>query len=233
MLIADWVADIFHKNSIKKIFLYPGGTIAPLINACLKMGIQIECFKSEQGAGYAALAYARVTGKTQVVMVTSGPGVTNVITPLADAFYDSTPIIFITGQIGTKDLKSRSAVRQRGFQETPTVDLTRSLSKKASCMLSMDDVFREVPEAFHLTVSDRKGPVVIDFPMDIQRLEFISKDLTAAVVPNLNSTEKLSIPSDSQIVSQVAAAAAKAKRPILLLGHGALSAGIYKETLNK
>lgn len=227
MLIADWVADIFHKNSIKKIFLYPGGTIAPLINACLKMGIQIECFKSEQGAGYAALAYARVTGKTQVVMVTSGPGVTNVITPLADAFYDSTPIIFITGQIGTKDLKSRSAVRQRGFQETPTVDLTRSLSKKASCMLSMDDVFREVPEAFRLTVSDRKGPVVIDFPMDIQRLEFISKDLTAAVVPNLNSTEKQSIPSDSLIVSQVAAAAAKAKRPILLLGHGALSAGIY------
>lgn len=227
MLIADWVADIFHKNSIKKIFLYPGGTIAPLINACLKMGIQIECFKSEQGAGYAALAYARVTGKTQVVMVTSGPGVTNVITPLADAFYDSTPIIFITGQIGTKDLKSRSAVRQRGFQETPTVDLTRPLSKKASCMLSMDDVFREVPEAFHLTVSDRKGPVVIDFPMDIQRLEFISKDLAATVVPNLISSEKQLIPSDSLIVSEVAAAAAKAKRPILLLGHGALSAGIY------
>ena len=100
MFVADWVADVFRKNAIDRVFLFPGGTIAPLINACLKLGIRYECFKNEQGAGYAALAYARLTGRPQVVMVTSGPGVTNVVTPLADAFYDSTPLILVTGQIG-------------------------------------------------------------------------------------------------------------------------------------
>jgi acetolactate synthase-1/2/3 large subunit len=163
MFVADWVAEAFRKNAIERIFLFPGGTIVPLINACLKIGIQVECFKSEQGAGYAALAYARVTGKPQVVLVTSGPGVTNVITPLADAFYDSTPLILVTGQIGTVDLKTRKTVRQRGFQETPTVELTSQISKRASCMLSLEDVFREIPEAFRLTVTNRKGPVVIDY----------------------------------------------------------------------
>jgi acetolactate synthase-1/2/3 large subunit len=81
MFVADWVAEVFRNNSVERVFLYLGGTIAPLINACIKQDIQIECFKSEQGAGYAALAYARITGRPQVVMVTSGPGVTNHLKP--------------------------------------------------------------------------------------------------------------------------------------------------------
>lgn len=229
MLLADWVAEVFQKNAIEKIFLYPGGTIAPLINACLKIGIHVECFKSEQGAGYAALAYARVTGKPQVVMVTSGPGVTNVITPLADAFYDSTPLILITGQIGTGDLKIRKPVRQRGFQETPTVAMTMPISKRATCMLSLEDVFREVPDAFRLSVAERKGPVVIDFPMDMQRLEIKDKELVTAAA-------LISIRTDGQpenlrhlTMSEIAVFAAQAKRPVLLLGHGALSASAYDQ----
>ena len=122
MLVVDFVANVLINNSIKTVFMYPGGTIAPLVNACLAVGIKVECFKSEQGAGYAALAYARLTGQPQVVMVTSGPGVTNVLSCLADAYYDSTPLILIAGQIGTGDLKVRRAVRQRGFQEAPTVE---------------------------------------------------------------------------------------------------------------
>ena len=115
--ISDWVADRFIENGIDRVFVYPGGTIAPLVNACIRRNIIIENFKNEQGAGYAALAFSRLTGKPQVVMVTSGPGVTNVLTPLADAYYDSTPLIVITGQVGTPDLNSRHGVRQRGFQE--------------------------------------------------------------------------------------------------------------------
>ncbi|MBT7899817.1 MAG: thiamine pyrophosphate-binding protein, partial [Candidatus Marinimicrobia bacterium] len=118
--IADWVAVYLRNKGIDRVFVYPGGTIAPLVNAFIDKGISIDVFKSEQGAGYAALAYARITGQTQVVMVTSGPGVTNVISPLADAYYDSTPLLLITGQIGTADLTTRKDVRQRGFQETPT-----------------------------------------------------------------------------------------------------------------
>jgi acetolactate synthase-1/2/3 large subunit len=231
MFVADWVADIFRKHAIERVFLYPGGTVAPLINACLKAGIRIECFKSEQGAGYAALAYARVTGKPQVFMVTSGPGVTNAITPLADAFYDSTPLILITGQIGTGDLKARKQVRQRGFQETPTVDITRPVSKKAVCMLSLGDIFRELPEAFHLTMADRKGPVVIDFPMDMQRLEIKDEELATAADIKSSNTEGKSRTLDPLVISDVASAAAEAKRPVLLLGHGALSAGAYDQYL--
>ena len=116
--IADWVAYKFVLEGIDRVFVYPGGTIAPLINACIKFNIKIECLNNEQGSGYAALAYSRINHRPQVVMVTSGPGVTNVISPLADAYYDSSPLIVITGQIGTGDLTNRLEVRQRGFQET-------------------------------------------------------------------------------------------------------------------
>jgi len=139
--IADWIAVYLRTKGVERVFVYPGGTIAPLVNALIDKGILIDVFKSEQGAGYAALAYARITGKTQVVMVTSGPGVTNVMSPLADAYYDSTPLLVITGQIGTTDLTSRKNVRQRGFQETPTVDIVKPLSKFATCLLSVDSVF--------------------------------------------------------------------------------------------
>ena len=117
MLISDYFANTLIEEGIDKVYLYPGGTIAPLVTSCLKNNIKIEIFKNEQGAAYAALANARLTGRPQVVMVTSGPGVTNTISPIADAFYDSTPLVIVTGQIGSKDLISRSSVRQRGFQE--------------------------------------------------------------------------------------------------------------------
>ena len=126
------IQELFEKD-IDKVYLYPGGTIAPLVSACLKKNIKIEIFKNEQGAGYAALANARLTGKAQVVMVTSGPGVTNTISPIADAYYDSTPIIFVTGQVGTADLLSRNSVRQRGFQEVPTTKITSAISKRSLC----------------------------------------------------------------------------------------------------
>lgn len=227
MLVADWVAEVFLKNRIDRIFLYPGGTIAPLINACLKVGIKVECFKNEQGAAYAALAYGRMTGRPQVVMVTSGPGVTNAITPLADGYYDSTPLVLVTGQIGTPDLSSRTAVRQRGFQETPTVAITRPISKRSSCMLSVEDVFREVPNAFDLAVAERRGPVVIDFPMDMQRREIAEAELPSVQVSASVAETKKSL--NVVAVDEICAAAASAYRPVVLLGQGALSDGLFEE----
>ena len=121
MNVAEKFVEILKKNQIQDVFIYPGGTIAPIINACEKLRIKIQNFKSEQGAGYAAIGAYKTTKKPQVLMVTSGPGVTNALTPLADAFYDSIPLILITGQIGTKDLQARKFVRQRGFQEVPKI----------------------------------------------------------------------------------------------------------------
>lgn len=232
MVLADWVAKLFHQNAIERIFLYPGGTIAPLIHACLKIGIRVECFKSEQGAGYAALAYARITGKPQVVLVTSGPGVTNVISCLADAYYDSTPLILVTGQIGTSDLKIRQKVRQRGFQETPTVGLTNPISKKASCLMSQEDAFCEIPNAFRLTMEGRKGPVVIDFPMDMQRSELKAENIPSEVLPDTAIANTCAETSTLPLIAEVAAAMTEARRPVLLLGQGALNAGAYSQYID-
>lgn len=229
MLISDWVAEFFREKAIDRIFLYPGGTIVPLINACLKAGIRIECFKNEQGAGYAALAFARVTGKPQVVMVTSGPGVTNAISPLADAYYDSTPLLLVTGQIGTADLKVRKSVRQRGFQEVPTTDIARPISKRAVCLLTANDVFREVPEAFRIAMDGRRGPVVIDFPMDMQRKELTSEETPSAKSEGPVAAKNSPPALNDAVVREIAAAAAAAKRPVLLFGQGALSAGRFNQ----
>ncbi len=223
--IADWVAYKFVLEGIDRVFVYPGGTIAPLINACIKFNIKIECLNNEQGSGYAALAYSRINNRPQVVMVTSGPGVTNVISPLADAYYDSSPLIVITGQIGTGDLTSRLEVRQRGFQETPTVDITKSIAKRAVCLLTKDEVFSEVPLAFDLAMEGRMGPCVLDFPMDIQRTEIDSFDPPKSRELNVSGHQGN---GKVMIKDEILDAISNASKPVILLGHGSLSVTKYK-----
>lgn len=230
MTVADYVARCFINNSIEKIFLYPGGTIAPIINSCIAAGIEIECFKSEQGAGYAALAYARVTGRPQVLLVTSGPGLTNSLSCLADAFYDSTPLVLIAGQISTADLSTRKSVRQRGFQETPTVELTRPISKKSTCIMSVDQAINEIPSAFIESLSPRRGPVVIDFPMDIQRKVIEKACAEKEILSSITAKSSLNVAAHNLIDMEDAVRhAGDAKRPIILLGQGALLAGCFEK----
>jgi acetolactate synthase-1/2/3 large subunit len=228
LTVASWTAAQFRAQGITRIFMYPGGTIAPLVNACLAEGIQVERFASEQGAGYAALAQARLTNQPQVFMVTSGPGLTNAISPLADAYYDSLPLILVAGQIGTKDLSSRSSVRQRGFQEVPTVELTRPIAKHAVCLDSVQKVFEELPNAFGLASQGRMGPVVLDFPMDIQRTQLAAypDDSNSEPHPLAVSAQASKFP-DSTKLADLASALSFAKRPVILLGQGAHFAGAY------
>jgi len=223
--VANWIASQFSKRGMERVFVYPGGTIAPLIHACAAEGIAIECFKNEQGAGYAALAHARLSGKPAVLMVTSGPGVTNAMTPLADAFYDSTPLILITGQIGTADFTVRRGVRQRGFQETPTIEITRPLSKRSVCLLSAEAAFTEIPEAFRLAMSGRPGPCVIDCPMDIQRRELDEVEISSS--HSAPKDEAVNHQLDQAVIAEIAQAGAIARRPVLLLGQGVLMSGTH------
>ncbi|MDG1891997.1 MAG: thiamine pyrophosphate-binding protein [Verrucomicrobiota bacterium] len=226
--VADQTCDMLRRLGIERVYIYPGGTIVPLINGCIKYGIKIETFKSEQGAGYAALARARLTGKPQVVMVTSGPGVTNILTPLADAFYDSTPLVLICGQISTKDLNERLKVRQRGFQEVPTTRITEPLSKQSKCFLTIEDVVKQIPEAFDHTLSGRKGPVVLDFPMDLQ-LQQVSVveqgEISIELFPEIQLPEK-------GLIEEVFEHAITAKRAVILLGQGALQTAAFQEYLD-
>lgn len=227
VLVADLFISHLKGIGLDRVFVYPGGTIAPLVNACLEAKIKVEVFKSEQGAVYAALAVARVNGRPQVAMVTSGPGVTNAITPLADAFYDSTPLLLVTGQISTSDLFGpRVGVRQRGFQETPTVELVRPISKRAVCFRTPQDCHELTSELIQLTTSGRHGPVVIDFPMDVQRNELPSNIVCSGAFSTLEPSPKICDASfDSSILNEIADCCLSALRPVLLLGQGAVKSG--------
>src|SRR3982751_1554178 len=167
---ADLVLDAFLRHQVKHVFIFPGGTIAPILDRIEKRStIEIVCPRTEQGAGYAALAYARVTGQTAVFMVTSGPGVTNAVTPVADAYYDNIPLVVITGQVGTGDMRGDLPVRQRGFQEVDTIDLMRPITKAVFQVKDIRDLSDVMEQAFFLAGSGRPGPVVVDLPMNVQR----------------------------------------------------------------
>jgi len=167
---ADIVVDALVRHGVKHVFIFPGGTIAPTLDSIEKRtNIEIICPRTEQGAGFAAISYARLTGKPAMFMVTSGPGVTNAVTPIADAYYDNVPMVVITGQVGTGDMRGDLPIKQRGFQEVDTVDLLRPITKKSFLVKDAACLPAIMEEAFFLAGSGRQGPVVIDLPMNIQR----------------------------------------------------------------
>src|ERR1700743_2084908 len=167
---ADLVLEAFLRHQVRHVFIFPGGTIAPILDRIEKRSkIEILCPRTEQGAGYAALGYARMTGETAVFMVTSGPGVPNAVTPIADAYYDNIPMVVITGQVGTADMRGDLPIKQRGFQEVDTVDLMKPIAKAAFCVKDICDLPRVMEEAFFLARAGRQGPVVVDLPMNVQR----------------------------------------------------------------
>ena len=171
MTASSAVADLLLQRGIRHVWCFPGGTISPLLDAIDRAGIRVLVARSEAGAGHAAQGAYRVSGRPQVVLVTSGPGVSNAITPLADAYYDSDAVVFLMGQVPTGQMRGGRAVRQRGFQETPTVDIVRPICKAVFAPLSPVTLPRAVDQALQLCVLGRPGPVVVDCPMDVQRGE--------------------------------------------------------------
>lgn len=218
---AEKIAEEFMRQGTKYVFIYPGGTIAPILEAIKrKTSIKIVCARNEQGAGYAALAYARLTGKPSILMVTSGPGVTNAVTPIADAYYDNVPMVLLTGQVGTGDLRKDIPVRQRGFQECDTVGIFKPVSKAAYIVTDTRELPRVMERAFFLAQDGRKGPVVIDLPMDVQRTSLEPKEFFSA---KKHKSAPNSIPK--QKIAKLARLLQKAERPVILAGGGVLAAG--------
>lgn len=143
------------------IFGLPGGAILPAYDPLLDSTIRHILVRHEQGAGHMAEGYAEVTGKPGVAMVTSGPAATNLVTPLCDAYMDSTPMVAITGQVPSK------LIGTDAFQECDTIGITRSVTKHNELVLSAQDIPRAVREAFHIATTGRPGPVLLDIPKDI------------------------------------------------------------------
>ena len=157
------VCESLLAEGVDVIFGYPGGAIMPFYDALTKYPqLKHVLVRHEQGAGHAAEGYARVTGKVGVCLATSGPGATNLVTPIADAMMDSVPIVCITGQVASH------LIGTDAFQETDVVGVTASVSKHNYLITDVADIPRAFKEAFHIALTGRPGPVVIDIAKDAQ-----------------------------------------------------------------
>jgi acetolactate synthase-1/2/3 large subunit len=148
-------------EGVEVIFGLPGGAILPVYDPIIDSPIRHILVRHEQGAGHMAEGYAHATGRPGVAMVTSGPAATNIVTPLADAYMDSVPLVVITGQVGT------AGIGTDAFQEVDTVGMTRSITKHNELVTRAEDIPRVIREAFHIATTGRPGPVLVDIPKDI------------------------------------------------------------------
>ncbi len=219
MLGSEVIVDAIVRHGLQRIFIFPGGTVAPVLDVAEKRKIDIYCARHEQGAGYAALAAARLGGKPQVVMVTSGPGVTNLVTPVADAYFDSVPLVALTGQVGTGDMLGDLPIRQRGFQEVDTTALFRPITKAQFLPKTPGDLVEIMERAFAIAAEGRPGPVVVDLPMNVQRGEVGKIPSPAGDV----RSKSASIPEpDPAKIGKAVEWLSAARRPVILAG-GALT----------
>ena len=217
------IVSCMAANGIKRIHIFPGGTIGPVLDIVHDWNIEIFTTRHEQAAGYAALGTAKLTGKPQVVMVTSGPGVTNVLTPVADAYFDSIPLVVLTGQVATSDMKSKLPVRQRGFQEVDTVALFKPITKAQFLPKHSSELAEVMNDAFRIAKTGRPGPVVVDLPMDVQKEP-------VDVLPDFQSYTKqnLLIP-DVSAINKTIDLLCLSKKPLIICGNGVLISRSYEE----
>lgn len=221
MKASDYIVQFLVEQNIDKVFGYIGGAVAHFYDSLDKnKDIEIVNTVHEQGAGFAAEGYARVTGKTGVATATSGPGATNLITPIGSCFFDSVPTLFITGQVNTYEYKYDQPVRQIGFQETDIVSIIKPITKYAVMVDDIANLRYELEKGYFLSQEGRKGPVLVDIPMNIQRSEFDPAQQASFYdsVEYKNYQYQADFKNDLLKVVQALNAS---KRPIILVGGGA------------
>ncbi len=211
MIGADAIIKCLEAEDVKYVFGYPGVAICPFYNSILESDIQTILIRTEQNAAHAASGLARMTGRPGVCAVTSGPGATNVITGIATAFADSIPLVCITGQVNSALLGSDV------FQEADITGAVESFVKYSYLVKNVNDIPRIFKEAFHLANTGRKGPVLIDVPIDIQNAT-ISKFQYPAEI-NMR-TYKPTVKGNMAQIKRVLKELSKAKRPIICAGGG-------------
>ena len=200
--------DALLENGVDTVFGYSGGANLPILDQFHDSKIRFVMNRSEQCCGHAAEGYARSSGRTGVILTTSGPGLTNIITPLQDARGDSTPILALSGQVPT------AAVGTDAFQECLAVDLTRPCTKWSYQVKSVEEVRSVVHEAFRVASTGKRGPVHLDLPKDV-----MTAVLNGASLPLPENPPEIAI--DRRAVERVAQLLSVAKKPILYVGQGA------------
>ena len=220
----DILVEAFEREGVEVIFAYPGGASMEIHQSLTRSKIRTILPRHEQGGSFAAEGYARATGKAGVCMSTSGPGATNLVTAIADAYLDSCPLIAITGQV------NQNMIGRGAFQETDIIGVTLPFVKHSYLVTDVNDIPRIVKEAFYIAQSGRPGPVVIDVPKNVQQaktqpvwptLEQIKKGLRGYNQPDLRA--------DDLALNEIMGLIEKAERPVIYCGGGIISSGAAAE----
>ena len=217
---AEALLKALEEEGVENIFGIPGGASMPIYDPLVdKSSIRHILCRHEQGAGHAAEGYAWATGKVGVCMATSGPGATNLVTPLADAKMDSVPIVAITGQVPTP------VVGNDAFQEADITGITMPITKHNFLVKDPADIVHTVREAFHIASTGRPGPVLIDLPKDVLIASTTYKWPDSITLPGYKPTTK----GNNRQVSEAVKLIVEAKRPVLYVGGGVIKADASKE----
>ncbi len=220
---ADIVVKSIVDHGVEVIFAYPGGCSMPMHQALTRYSDRLRTIlpRHEQGGAFAAQGVSRSTGKVGVVMATSGPGATNLVTAIADAKMDSIPLVIITGQVPTV------VIGTDAFQETPMVEICRGITKHHYLVTKVEDVARVMKEAFHIATTGRPGPVLVDMPKDVQMNTCEVPDDVEMDLPGYRVTKRPNARPEQ--IRQIAAAIKHSKRPILYCGGGIVIADAAQE----
>ena len=234
MKLSDYVVAFLQKKGIRHFFGYQGTMIAHLVDS-IERNLDTENHSSynEQGAAFAACGYAQAKEECACAYATSGPGAVNLLSGVADAYYDSLPVIFLTGQLNTYEYSGIKGLRQQGFQETDIVAMAKPITKYAVQIRDAEDIVTELNKAYHIATTGRRGPVLIDLPMNIQRgevenpvydMEF-EEDVCGVEVEEAVETASAHIlHGTDEAVRAICDELEQAKRPVIMLGHGVDSA---------
>jgi acetolactate synthase-1/2/3 large subunit len=214
MKASDYIARFLHEQGVTHVFEVVGGMITHMIDSIHREGkIRLVSVHHEQVAAFAADAVGRLTGVPGVAMATSGPGALNLLTGIGSCYFDSSPAVFITGQVNRHELKRSRPIRQLGFQETDIVSIAAPITKAAWRVESACDLAQVLSDAFRTALSGRRGPVLVDIPMDVQRenVDFEQPD---------KPTDRPRIATNEGAVKSCLHALANAQRPLILVGGG-------------
>ncbi|MCX2494157.1 thiamine pyrophosphate-binding protein [Pedobacter sp. PF22-3] len=213
MKASDFIASFLSKKGIESVFELSGGMITHILDSLNQTtDIKIITMHHEQAAAFAAEGYARITGLPGVALATSGPGATNLLTGIGSCFFDSTPAVFITGQVNTHEQKGERDIRQLGFQETDIVAMARPITKACFLVNDPEELEEVFEKAFALAIEGRPGPVLIDIPMNVQRAQIEVRE-------NFIHDNKSIVISEDTLKALIKDIK-NAKRPLILAGRG-------------
>src|ERR687892_322249 len=206
---------------VEVVFGIPGGAILPAYDPLIESPIRHVLMRHEQGAGHAAEGYAQVTGKAGVCMATSGPGATNLVTPITDAFMDSIPLVAITGQV------PRAVIGNDAFQEADITGITMPITKHSYKVMDAAEIPSTVAEAFHIATTGRPGPVLVDIPKDVLQAQTTFSWPSAVNLPGYRPT----VHPNRRQVKAAAELIRRANRPVFYVGGGVLKGRATRELL--